>query len=196
MLDELFKMGKRAKKILAKADGMWRGETHASDTFDGADRLEQLNKWAQPRALCKLVSTIQIHYLTQQGNLLNAFARQVPNLIDNIFNRATPLCTSRLRHDAKRAVHVAALHNRNERGCRCPRRDGRESPIANRALPRHLQSAAAHHPYGPRFCDAQAHRRSQRPGETSASRRPDRPARGTKQLGTAALRHAPEISEN
>ena len=58
MLDELFKMGKRPHKILAKADGMWRGETHASDTFDGSDCLEQLNKWAQFRALGKLVSTI------------------------------------------------------------------------------------------------------------------------------------------
>ena len=34
MLDELFKMGKRTNKILAKADRVWGGETDTSNTFD------------------------------------------------------------------------------------------------------------------------------------------------------------------
>ena len=54
MLDKLFQMPKSAKKILAKSDGMWRGETHAGNAFDGADCLEQLNERAQARHVSRI----------------------------------------------------------------------------------------------------------------------------------------------
>ena len=63
MLDELVQTSKSAKKVLTKADGMWGGEANAGNAFDGADRLEQLDKWAKAIALLKLMATIKIHYL-------------------------------------------------------------------------------------------------------------------------------------
>ena len=59
---------------------------------------------------------IEIHDLAEQGYFLDSFGNERANFGDDFGDGAAALGSTRARHNAKGAVHVAALHDRNEGG--------------------------------------------------------------------------------
>ena len=63
----------------------------------------------------KFVTAIQIHDLAEKGYFLDSIGDERANFGDDFGNGAAALGTARPRHDAKGAMHVASLHDRDER---------------------------------------------------------------------------------
>ena len=78
----------------------------------------------------KFVAAIEVHDLAEKRHFLHAMRDERANFGDDLVNGAAALGAARPRHDAKGAMHVAALHDGNERR----RLLRRERLIANRRL--------------------------------------------------------------
>src|SRR6266699_2407783 len=101
---------------------MWRGKTQSLQSIDLVHGFEQLHKWTfiiDPR---RFVAAVQVHDLPEQRNFLHSTRDQVAHFAHDLINRTAALRATRLRDDAKRAVHVASLHDR-DKGGRLPRRE-------------------------------------------------------------------------
>src|SRR3984893_15549727 len=92
--------------------------------------FEQLHKRSLVVDLRKFATAIKIHDLPEQGDLLDSLCDERAHFAHNLGNGAAALRSSRLRDDAKSAMHVAALHDGNEGR----RLFGPESLFANRFL--------------------------------------------------------------
>src|SRR5438477_8230342 len=61
------------------------------------------------------MSAVEIYDLSQKRDFFNAVSNKPAYLVHNLRNGTASLGPSCLRHNAKSAVHVTALHNRDER---------------------------------------------------------------------------------
>src|SRR5438094_3342215 len=96
---------------------MRRCEAQSFETIDRMHGFEQLHKRRFLVDLREFVPPIKIHDLSKQRDLLNTPRNEITYFAHDFVNGTASLRTARLRHDAKCALHVASLHNRNER-CR------------------------------------------------------------------------------
>ena len=60
------------------------------------------------------MAAVEVDDLTEECDLLHAAIREGSDFVGDFLNRPSTLLAARLRHNAKRAVHVAALHDRNK----------------------------------------------------------------------------------
>src|ERR1700686_2647272 len=76
------------------------------------------------------MTAVQVYDLSKESDFFHAARDQIACFAHNFRNGTTALGATRLRHDAKSAMHVAALHNRNKGG----RLLGHELLLANSRL--------------------------------------------------------------
>ena len=101
-------------EIFAKADRMRRSETKPLESIDFVNGFEQLQRTLVVD-LRKLVASVEINDLSEKGDFFDAVSDKRANFSDDFVDRAALLRTARLRHNTKGAMHVAALHDRDER---------------------------------------------------------------------------------
>src|SRR5258708_6124929 len=89
---------------------MWRCKTDAFQAGNFVYRLEQFHE----TGFADVFTSITGHDLSEQGDLFDAVRYQPFNLLDNLRNGPAAFRAARVRHDAKRAIHLAALHNADE----------------------------------------------------------------------------------
>src|SRR6478609_6635185 len=82
--------------------------------------LEQLDEWTFDVHRGEFMPAVEVHDLAKKRDLFYTARDQLSNFANNFVDRTTALPAARPRHNAKCAMHVAALHDRNERG-RLPR---------------------------------------------------------------------------
>src|ERR1700726_3330055 len=109
---------------------MRRSETQSLEPVDLMDDFQQLHERTFVVDLREFVTAIQVDDLSEESAFFHAARDQIACFAHNFPNGTTALGATRLRHDAKSAMHVAALHNRNKRG----RLLGREFLFANSRL--------------------------------------------------------------
>ena len=119
-------------------------------------RFEQLHERALAVDRREFMAAIEIHDLAEQGHFLDPAGDEFTNFAHDLFNRATALRPAGPRHDAKGAMHVAPLHDGNERRG-LPRR---ELLFANRLL-KYLKL-----PFMREHCQAVATRAAKKIGHT------------------------------
>src|SRR5438477_8098909 len=136
MLGEFWKPRDRIDEIIAKPDGVRRSKAQTFETIDCADCSEELDERAfavaavyhrrftvrdilsaviDRRYSGKFVTAIQVHDLTEQGYFLDPSGDESANFRDDFGNDATALGAARPWHNAKSAMHIASLHDRDER---------------------------------------------------------------------------------
>src|ERR1700736_3449809 len=113
---------------------MRRSETEPLESLNLVDGFEQLHEGTLIVDLRKFMAAVQIHDLPKQRDFLYSAGNEIACFADDFFDRAAALGAARLRNDAKSAMHVAPLHDRDERGCLLRH----ELLIANRRLRSHL----------------------------------------------------------
>src|SRR5437763_7537337 len=64
----------------------------------------------------EFVPSIKIHDLPEQCDFFHTARDQFAHLVYDFVDSAAAFGPARPRHDTKRAMHVAALHDRDERG--------------------------------------------------------------------------------
>src|SRR5215471_5508312 len=116
MLNQLRQPAKRFDRILPETDRVGRSKSYAFKTLNFVDSLQQLHKRAFAVNFCKFVAPVQVDDLTEQSDFLYAAPRQRAHLVNNLPNRSAPFMAARGWNDTESAVHVAALHDRYERG--------------------------------------------------------------------------------
>src|SRR2546423_3580709 len=79
-------------------------------------RLEQLHEGTLAAERREFVATVQVHDLAEERHFLHAARDETANFAHNFLNRSAPLRAAGPRDDAKGAMHIAALHDRDERG--------------------------------------------------------------------------------
>ena len=106
-----------------------------------------------PSTRGKLVPPVKIDDLPQQRHFAHAPRRQSPHLVDDLRDRPAPLRPARRGHDAKSAMHVAPLHDRDKRRD-LPRRQtcDRESSPATPPPRQYRRWKTADHPSSPPRC--------------------------------------------
>ena len=117
VLREFRQIGQCLNKIFAKSDRMWRREAKTFETVDVMHRFEQLDEWTLALHEREFVASKKIHDLAQERHLFHAAGHQLTDFAHDFFDGATSLRASRLRHDAKCAMHIAPLHDGDKR-CR------------------------------------------------------------------------------
>src|SRR5438874_5102318 len=130
MIDQLWQTPVGVDQIFAEPDRVWRSEAKALQAINLMDGVEQLHKRTFVVDLRKFVAAVEVYDLTEYRYFGHAVGNLCADVADSLVNRAAALGAACLRHNAKRAVHVAALHDRDERGCLLRR----ELLIANRRL--------------------------------------------------------------
>src|SRR6516165_3210126 len=114
MLNHLWQPAKRLDRILPETNRMRRSKPNALKTLDFVNSLQQLNKRAFAVNFLEFVAPVQVDDLAQQSDFLNAACDQRTHLIDDLLERSAPLRATCGRNNAESAVHVAALHDRDE----------------------------------------------------------------------------------
>src|SRR5205085_11927127 len=149
MLSQFRQTGDGANQVITKADRMRRGKTQTFQPVDRADGFEQLHEGTLPvtavyhrrffidvapvvdrRCKRKFVAAIQVHDLPEKRHLLHTARDESANFRDDFSNGAATFRSACGRHDAKGAMHIAALHDGNERGGLL----GRQRLFTNRGL--------------------------------------------------------------
>ena len=87
------------------------------------DRFEQLHERTLAVDLRELVPPVEIHDLPKERHLFHLALDQFAHFPDDLRDRPAALGTASPRHDAKSAMHVAALHDGDE-GRRLARSQG------------------------------------------------------------------------
>ena len=114
---------------------MGRGETQSLKAIDGVDRFQELHertffvaavydRRGPKRAAISAVidrrysgefmATVQIHDLAEERDFLHSASHELANLAHDLRDASAALGSARARHNAKCAVHIAALHDGNE----------------------------------------------------------------------------------
>ncbi len=89
------------------------------------DGFEQLHERAFAIDLVEFVAAVKVHDLPEQRDFFHAALHQSAHLLHDFRNGPRAFHAARGGNDAERAVHVAALHDRDE---------GRGLPLAQRVL--------------------------------------------------------------
>ena len=126
MFAEFRQIAQRLDEIVAKSDRMRRGKAEPLQAIDLVHRLEQLHEGTFVRLghdagySGKLVPTVEVHDLAQERHFFYSVRDKLAHFAHDFCDRAAALGAARPRHDAKSAMHVAALHDGNK-GRRLPR---------------------------------------------------------------------------
>src|SRR4051794_7043290 len=115
MIDQFRQAAVGTDQIFAESYRVRGSETKSPQPFHFMNRFEQLHERAFVVDLWKFMASVEVHDLAEQSNFLHSLRNQGADFIDNLVDRATALCTARLRDDAEGAMHIAALHDRDER---------------------------------------------------------------------------------
>src|SRR4029077_18021920 len=115
MFGELRQVGESLNEVGAKSNWMWRSKAQPLQTIDLMHSFQQLDEWALSLQRRKFVSPIKVHDLPEQGHLPHTILDQPSHFGNNRLDRTTSFLAPRLRHDAKGTMHIAPLHNGNER---------------------------------------------------------------------------------
>src|SRR6266853_1450993 len=86
---------------------MWGRKPDAFQAGHFVYRLEQFYK----TGFSDVFSAVAGHDLSEQGDLFDAVCHKAFNLFDNLRDGPAAFRAARVRHDAKRAIHLAALHD-------------------------------------------------------------------------------------
>ena len=105
-------------EVVAETDRVGGGEAQALESPDVVHGLEQLDERAAVAGHRKLVASVEIDDLSEQRDLAAAARDEIAHLVDDASDCAAPLRATGVGHDAERAPHVAALHDRDERAGR------------------------------------------------------------------------------
>src|SRR5438477_13197143 len=111
VLGEFWQIGQRLDKIIAKSDWVRGGKAEPLQAVDLVQRFEQLDERTLVLHLGDFVPPEQVHDLTKERDFLDASRDELAHLTHDFFDRPTSFGATRLRHDAKRAMHVATLHD-------------------------------------------------------------------------------------
>src|SRR6476620_93581 len=109
---------------------MRRSKAKTLEAINVVHRFEQLHEGAFGPAGVndagysgKLMPTVEVHDLAQECHFFYSVLDQPAHLPNDLRDGSAALCATRARHDAKSAMHVAALHDGNEGGrLPCPQR--------------------------------------------------------------------------
>ena len=103
-------------EVLPETDGMRRREAQPFQPLDGVHGVEQLHERAAAvGGLGKFVASVEVDDLPEQRDFLDPTGHQRADLGDDFLQAAGAFRAAGVGHDAKRAAHVAALHDRHER---------------------------------------------------------------------------------
>ena len=91
------------------------GEPEPFQAVDFIHRFQQLHERTFAIAFRKFVTAIKIHDLSKQRDFFDTTRDQVAHLPHDLVNGTAALRAARLRDNAKGAMHVASLHNGDER---------------------------------------------------------------------------------
>ena len=116
MLHELRKPREALHEILAESHRMGGGEADTLDSVDGVERLQELHEGTLAIHLGEFVASVEIDDLAEQRHLLDPPVGEGSGFLDDFRDRAAAFGSARRRDDAEGAVHVASLHDRDERG--------------------------------------------------------------------------------
>ena len=97
---------------------MRRGEADAFQTVNFMNGFEQLDKSGPPFAHGHVPFAVARDNLAEQGDFPHAARNQFAALGYDVGNRPAAFFAPRVRHDAKSAVLVAALHDADKRATR------------------------------------------------------------------------------
>src|SRR5450755_4218628 len=101
-------------KVVAKSDWVRGGKAKPLQTVDLVHRFEQLDEGAFAIHLRDFVPPEQVHYLAEECHFLDVVRDELAHLTHDFFDRATSFRAACPWHNAKGAMHVAALHDGNE----------------------------------------------------------------------------------
>src|ERR1700686_2520447 len=122
VLREFRKIGERLNKVLAKS-GWGRGsKARALETVAVVHRFEQLHEWTLAPHRWKFVASEKVHDLAEECHLFHTARHEPTDFAHDFLDGAASLRATRLRYGTKRAMHVASLHDGDERG-RLPTRE-------------------------------------------------------------------------
>ena len=116
VIDQFWQARVGVDQIFTKSDRMRRSEAKTLQTLDFVDGIKQLHKWTLIADLRKLVTAVEVYDLTEQGHFFYAARNKLADFGEDLLDCAAPLSAARLGHDAKCAMHVASLHDRDKRG--------------------------------------------------------------------------------
>src|SRR5581483_10579770 len=94
---------------------MRRRKPDALEPLDFVNRFQQLYKGSFTVAFRQLMAAIEVYDLTEQGDFLHTIRDQAAHFCHDLVDRTTPFRAACLRNDTKRAMHVASLHDGDER---------------------------------------------------------------------------------
>ena len=102
-------------QVAPEADGVRRGEAQALQALDGVDGVQELHERAAAvGAFRELVASVEVDDLAEQRDLPDPPRDEPAHLRDDFLQGARAFRAARVGHDAERAAHVAALHDRHE----------------------------------------------------------------------------------
>ena len=99
---------------------MGRREADARESVDLVEPFEQLHKRGQTAGVDTAAPAVAGYNLAEERDLAHTAIHEAAAFGRNVVHRPGPLVPARPRHDAKRARHVAALLDGDERGDRAP----------------------------------------------------------------------------
>src|SRR5262249_51095885 len=101
-------------QILAKTDRMRRSEPKSLKAFNFVNGFEQLHERGFVVDLRKFMATIKIYNLPQQGDFFHSARNEMAHFAGDFIDGTAAFRSTRLRHNAECAVHVASLHDRDK----------------------------------------------------------------------------------
>src|SRR2546423_9635685 len=116
VLDQSRQFREGPEQIVAKSDRVRGRKAQAFQTIDSMNGFEQLNERTLAVDGREFVPAIQIHDLTQKRDFFHSARDESSYFAYDFVDRTAALRTARPGHDAKGAMHVAPLHDRNKRG--------------------------------------------------------------------------------
>src|SRR5438105_15747012 len=104
---------------------MRRSKAESFETIDFVHGLQQLHERAffaagvirqLPDYSSKFVTAVQIHNLSEQSDFFYTACDEIAHFALNLVDLTAALRATRLRDNAKGAMHVASLHDRDKSG--------------------------------------------------------------------------------
>src|ERR1044072_5545184 len=115
VLSQLRQTRNRVDQIVTETNGMRGSKPESFQALDFIHRFQQLYKGTFAIPLWKFVTAIQVYDLPEKGDFFHTMRDQVAHLSHDLIDGTASFCAARLRDDAKGAMHVAALHDGDER---------------------------------------------------------------------------------
>src|SRR4051812_17543404 len=115
VLRELRQFSQRLEQIVAESDRMRRSEAQTLQTVDRVHSFEQLHEWTLAVDCWEFMPAKEVHDLAEQRDFFHPAGDELPNFPHDFIDRTAAFSAPGARDDAKRAMHVASLHDRDKR---------------------------------------------------------------------------------